>query len=275
MPELPEVETVRRVLAIQLIGKTIQSSTIRYEKMIKRTSLVDFQSRMVGKKVDSISRKGKYLLFHLGIETLVVHLRMEGKFYLKHPEDVWEKHEHLELAFTDGTSLRYHDTRKFGTFELYAPGETFEGGLGEIAYEPIDEAFDRQQFIQKVRKSHRPIKAILLDQSVIAGLGNIYVDETLFRAKVHPERRGHTISIQEIEKIATESRLVLEKAVELGGSTIRSYTSSLGVTGRFQNELFVHTHAGEPCPVCQTTILKTRVAGRGTYLCPTCQKRRK
>ena len=180
------------------------------------------------------------------------------------------KHEHIIFHLKSGNTLRYHDVRKFGTITLHALSDYLTVyPLSELGKEPKDVQIE--SFYQQLQKKKIAIKSALLDQHIISGLGNIYVDETLFLSKIHPERPADSITRKEAESLLDSAIKVLAKAVELGGTTIRSYTSSLGVSGRFQNELNVHMRKGEPCPVCQTLIIKTRVGGRGTYVCTRCQ----
>jgi len=202
---------------------------------------------------------------------MIIHLRMEGKFFIKQKGEPIQKHEHIVFKFESGRELRYHDVRKFGTIHLL-PLNTYEHEkpLSNVADEPKD--LDISLFHQKLMKKNITIKQALLDQTLIAGLGNIYVDETLFKSGIHPNRKTNQLNQEEVELIIKSAHDVLTKAVELGGTTIRSYTSSLGVTGRFQNELHVHMKKGEPCPICHTPIIKIKVGGRGTYVCPECQK---
>jgi len=273
MPELPEVETVRATLEPKIAGKRIQTVTIRYEKMVEGDAAA-FAKQLTGRTIRSIGRIGKYLFFHLDDGVFVSHLRMEGKYFLKDSMDPYDKHEHLILSFEDGTDLRYHDTRKFGTVEwISLDGIPAYRERHKIAFEPLEEGFSGEAFAKRLKQTARMIKPVLLDQSVVAGLGNIYVDEVLFRARLHPETRANRLTKKKALEVADHARDVLSEATRLGGTTIRSYVSSLGVTGRFQNELSVHGRKGEPCPVCQSAIVKTTVGGRGTYYCPVCQKK--
>ncbi|MCK5762309.1 MAG: DNA-formamidopyrimidine glycosylase, partial [Candidatus Izimaplasma sp.] len=184
-----------------------------------------------------------------------------------------EKHEHIIFNFTDKTSLRYHDVRKFGTMDLRPLEKLYSTNpLKKLGLEPFDPLMTVAYLKGKLHKKEVAIKTCLLDQHIFLGLGNIYVDEVLFRCKLNPIKKASKLKDSDYKSIIENSITVLNKAIKLGGTTIKSYTSSLGVTGRFQNELNVHTKKGEPCPVCNTIIEKTRVNGRGTYFCPTCQK---
>lgn len=273
MPELPEVETVRSTLEHLILNKEIIGIDVYYDRILINQSVDSFKKNLLHKKFTKLDRYGKYLIFYLDDLRLLIHLRMEGKFYIKDQTAMKDKHEHIIFTFSDGETLRYHDTRKFGTMELLFPGEKSITGLTKIGLEPFEEGFTVSYLYPRIHASSRPIKGIILDQSIIAGLGNIYADEVLFRSGLHPSKKGNKVTKKETERIIESCKSVLNKAIDLGGSTIRSYTSSLGVTGRFQNELMIHMREGEKCNVCGETIIKTRVAGRGTYLCPHCQRK--
>ncbi len=270
MPELPEVETVRRTLLKLIKGSKIIDVTYDYEPMIK-TDINIFNNQVKGQRINDIERYGKYLVFILDQDVMVMHLRMEGKFYIKTLHELYSPYEHVIFTLDDDRQLRYHDTRKFGTIHLLSK-ENYKSvyPLNELGAEPKD--LDPMTFYEMIHHRKTAIKNVLLDQHVIAGLGNIYVDETLFLSSVKPTRKANKITKKEAIKLVESARSVLAKATALGGSTIRSYTSSLGVHGRFQNELLVHTKVGEPCPVCGHTIKKIKVGGRGTYVCTRCQK---
>jgi formamidopyrimidine-DNA glycosylase len=202
---------------------------------------------------------------------MIMHMRMEGKFYIKNADEIKSPYEHVIFTLSDKRQMRYHDVRKFGTIHLIDKSTYLNtypiNGLGK---EPKD--IDPIDFYHLIHHRKTAIKNVLLDQHVISGLGNIYVDETLFLSKVHPKRSANRITKKEAAKLVESARQVLNKAIALGGTTIRSYTSSLGVHGRFQNELNVHTKYNEPCPICGTSIVKMKVGGRTSYVCLTCQK---
>lgn len=268
MPELPEVETVRSTLELALRGETLSDVIIHYGKII-REDHETFIRTLKGKRLVSIERKGKYLMFIFETHVLIVHLRMEGKFYLRTDEPL-HKHEHVSFIFASGKILRYHDVRKFGTMDLRSIEDYLvKDPILSLGPEPKDASVD--QVYHLLQKTKVEIKASLLDQSIVSGLGNIYVDETLHLSGIDPRRPSHRISFEETKTLLKSATLVLDKAVRLGGTTIRSYTSSLGVSGRFQNELRVHMQKGKPCPVCGTPIQKIKVKGRGTYVCEQCQ----
>jgi len=274
MPELPEVETVKETLKKHLIGLKIVQVITPYSNIIK-LKLDEFKNKVTNQKFTGIKRYGKYLFFELEDYTLVSHLRMEGKYLLRNNLKEITKHEHVIFELDNGKYLSYHDVRKFGTMELVLKGEEKElESIKKLGYEANQSRIDYDKLYDLIHKSSRPIKAVLLDQTILTGLGNIYVDETLFLSKIHPAELANNLSKDEIIAILKNAKIVLDKAIKLGGTTIRTYQSSLGVDGRFQNELKVHTLAGESCKECNDIILKTRVGGRGTYYCPTCQKRK-
>lgn len=275
MPELPEVETVRRSLSEILLKRKIQSVIINYSKIIDNQTENEFMEKVKGQTFHKIDRKGKYLIFYLDDYILLSHLRMEGKyFYIQDmclSEEERTKHDHVIFIF-EGAELRYHDTRKFGRMYLYPIVEDIYHipPLSSLGFEPFDESCTVSYLKEKVKQRRSPIKTILLDQSIIAGLGNIYADEVLFMCHLHPLELTSTLSDEDFQNIIFSSILVLNKAISLGGTTIRSFESSYHITGRFQNELKVHEQ--KVCPVCKNTIQKIVVGGRGTYYCPTCQK---
>lgn len=270
MPELPEVETVRRTLLKLVKDKKIIDVSYDYAPMIKMDA-TSFIQKIKNQIIHDIERYGKYLVFILDDHVMIMHMRMEGKFYIKDAREDISPYEHVIFRFEDHQEMRYHDVRKFGTIHLLLKDEYKKKyPLTSLGKEPKD--LDPMDFYQMIHHKSTPIKVALLDQHIVSGLGNIYVDETLFLAGVDPRRKSNKITKIEARKLIESARAVLEKAIALGGSTIRSYTSSLGVHGRFQNELNVHTKVGEPCPVCGHEIIKIKVGGRGTYVCPTCQK---
>ena len=274
MPELPEVETVRRGLEKLILGKKISNIDIRYPKMIK-TDLHEFQKEMSGQVIQSMGRRGKYLLFYLSDKVLISHLRMEGKYFY-YPDQVPErKHAHILIHFEDGGTLVYEDVRKFGTMELLAP-KLLEAYFvtKKLGPEPTEQDFDLARLKLALKKSKKPIKSHLLDQTLVAGLGNIYVDEVLWRAKVHPARISQGLTAQEAKKVHDETIKVLGQAVEKGGSTIRSYTNAFGEDGTMQEFHQVYDKAGQACSRCGSMIEKIQLGGRGTHFCPKCQRRK-
>lgn len=273
MPELPEVETVRRTLEKLVVGKTIKAVEVRWPKIIKQPDDHQiFITEIIGETVHGIGRRGKFLMFYLDHYTLVSHLRMEGKYGLYSKEEPTDKHTHVIFIFTDGSELRYRDVRKFGTMHLFKKGEeTLSLPLSQLGPEPFSEEFTVSYLKDLIQKTERPVKAFLLDQTKVVGLGNIYVDEALFRAGIHPKRKGKDLKDAEIKKLYQEIINTLQEAVDQGGSTIRSYVNSQGQIGMFQQQLYVYGRTDENCKNCGRPIERLVVAGRGTHICPACQ----
>lgn len=273
MPELPEVETIRKTLQELVVGKKIDRVSISWPKIIKHPEeVVQFKDALVGETIEGVSRRGKFLIFYTDSFALISHLRMEGKYMLYQEIEPVDKHTHVIFHFSDGTELRYKDVRKFGTMHLYLKGQEFELlPLAHLGPEPFSEDFTVEALALKLSKTKRNIKAALLDQKVIVGLGNIYVDEVLFRAQIHPERPADDISEDEIVRLHKEILETLLEAVQKGGSTIRSYVNSQGQIGSFQLEHLVYGRKGEDCKVCGSELERIVSGGRGTVFCPTCQ----
>nr|WP_072053245.1 DNA-formamidopyrimidine glycosylase [Bacillus atrophaeus] len=274
VPELPEVETVRRTLTGLVRGKTIKSVEIRWPNIIKRPAEPEeFARNLIGETIQSIGRRGKFLLFHLDHFVMVSHLRMEGKYGLHQAEDPDDKHVHVVFTMTDGTQLRYRDVRKFGTMHLFHPGEEMrELPLSQLGPEPDDKEFTDAYLKERLMKTNRAVKTALLDQKAVVGLGNIYVDEALFRAGIHPETKANQLSAKKIKKLHEEIKNTLQEAIDAGGSTVRSYINSQGEIGMFQLRHFVYGKKDKPCKTCGTMISKIVVGGRGTHFCAKCQK---
>jgi formamidopyrimidine-DNA glycosylase len=274
MPELPEVETVRKTLKKLVSDKQIENVTVYWPKIIKNPIVTEqFIDALKGEIIEDIGRRGKFLIIYTTHYALVSHLRMEGRYALYPKEEPFDKHTHVIFHFTDGKELRYRDVRKFGTMHLYKKGEEFtHPPLIELGPEPFSEEFTSEYLAAKLKKTNRKIKTALLDQKAFVGLGNIYVDEALFRAGIHPERIANTLTGKEIETLHQEIVATLSEAVAKGGSTVRSYVNSQGEIGMFQLELYAYGRKGEECKSCGAPIEKIVVGGRGTHYCPNCQK---
>lgn len=269
MPELPEVETVKEVLKKNVLNKTIKKVEVYYEGMIVKPNILEFKDKLKDQRIIDIKRRGKWLMFELNDYYLLSHLRMEGKYHIKKSSDEITKHQHVVFSLDD-MELRYDDTRKFGKMYLLNKEDVFNvKPLNELGLEPWDDNLNVDYLKNKFNKK-LPIKTLLLDQSIIVGIGNIYVDEILFLSKINPFKKGYEHNDEELKSIIENTKNIFEKAIQLGGTTILSYTSSEGVHGRFQDELLVHTK--DKCPVCGSDIIKTRIGGRGTYYCEKCQK---
>ncbi|MEG0177331.1 DNA-formamidopyrimidine glycosylase [Anaerorhabdus sp.] len=271
MPELPEVETVLRTLEHQIQKQKIIDIDIRWDRIVQGDN-DEFKQTLIGQEFVDFKRRGKYLLFIMNDCILVSHLRMEGKYFYVDKDTPVDKHTHVIFKLSNNLELRYNDTRKFGRMEIL-PKDTDLDTFKNLGYEPWDERLTSAYCKSVLRKRTGPIKGALLDQSFIAGIGNIYADEICFKMGVDPRKACKKITKKNCEDLIIATREILQRAIECGGTTIRSYTSSLGITGLFQLEVYVHGKKDEVCPVCGTPIKKIRVATRGTYFCPNCQKR--
>lgn len=266
MPELPEVETIRRNLNTVLANDVITSVDVLYRPIV--SNIMDFESKLINQKIHTIEREAKYLKFILDDYVLISHLRMEGKFFMDEP---LRKHIHVVFNLKSGHTLSYEDTRKFGRFELIdiAEKDSYLSSKKGLAKDPKD--IELVDFYKRLKDKRKTIKEVLLDQSIIGGIGNIYANEILNLSKVHPAKRAFLITVDEAETILKYSISVLNTAVLMGGTTIDTF-ESLGHKGMFQQELNVHGKVGQSCRHCGDTIIKFQLKGRGTYICPTCQK---
>ena len=274
MPELPEVETVKEALNQTVKGQTIKDIELRYEPMVKNMSADEFKEKLINQTIQAVSRRGKYLVFYFDDYQLLSHLRMEGKYFYVDSDFELNPHVHAIFTLENGKRLLYQDTRKFGTYHLYDKAIDLEttAPFQVLGLEPFATEFTPSYVKEKIQNKKKPIKSLLLDQTVVCGLGNIYVDEVLYRARLHPLTSSSELTDKDIENVVKYTVEVLARAIELGGTTIRTFSSSHGVSGTFQNELLVHQRKGENCYECHTPIEKIKVGGRGTYFCPTCQK---
>ncbi len=273
MPEIAEVRTVKDALKEKIINRTITNIKYRYDGIIK-SDKDEFKKILIGKTFKDIRSIGKWLVFDLGEYSILSHLRMEGKYYIKPTSEEYEKHEHIIFNLDNNYDLRYKDVRKFGVMKLVKTKEVYNTEeISKLGIEPDNISLTKEYIYSKIHDSNKPIKELLLDQSIINGLGNIYVDEVLFSSKIHPERKGNSISLEECDKIKQSCYEIRTKATKCKGSTIRSYTSSLGGEEEYQKYLKVHTRVNKPCIECNTKIEKIRVGGRGTYYCPKFQKK--
>jgi formamidopyrimidine-DNA glycosylase len=286
MPELPEVETVRRGLSALIIGKKIASEQHDTPKGFPNTP-ADVASFMIGAMITNVRRRAKVLLIDLSTDyTLVIHLKMTGQLVFRgeqvfgagHPNesligDLPDRSTRVTLAFTDGSHLYFNDQRKFGWMRLMptieVPNINF---MQKVGPEPLEADFSAQQFAARfTRRAKTSIKAALLDQTVVAGVGNIYADESLWGAKIHPKRLVSTITKDEFALLYTELRAVMNLAIEKGGSTDKNYVNAEGKRGSYMDFARVFRREGQTCPRCGTEIIKFKAAGRGTHICPVCQ----
>ncbi|MGI6608677.1 MAG: DNA-formamidopyrimidine glycosylase [Erysipelotrichaceae bacterium] len=270
MPELPEVETVVRTLEKQVGNRMIKEVIVYWDNIIANVEPSDFTLSLKNQTIESYDRRGKFLIFTLTDYILVSHLRMEGKFFIHPQETLKNKHTHVIFKMED-IEIHYNDVRKFGKFYLYRKQEAVTC-LKNLGYEPFDAGLNAKTLKQLTGKDKMAIKTKLLDQSLIAGIGNIYANEICFKCNLDPLRKSCYISENKWDEVLKNTREVLTLAIEKGGTTVRSYTSSLGVSGLFQQSLMVHGRENQNCYVCGSEIRKIKVNGRGTYYCPECQK---
>ena len=267
MPELPEVETVKEVLKQHLVHKTIESIDVFYPGIIK-DPIDEFLKNTLNKTIIDIKRYGKYLIFELNKGYLLSHLRMEGKYYYLENSFMEDKHIHVVFHFKDNSTLYYKDVRKFGRMKLINK-ESFNDYFVNIG-EDANNVNDINKIYNNIHKSSNMIKTILLDQSIISGIGNIYADEILFDSKISPFKKGKEITKEELENILKSSKKILNEAIKYNGTTIKSFTSAYHQKGSYQNYLMVHTK--NKCSICNSNIIKTKINGRSTYYCEVCQK---
>lgn len=275
MPELPEVETVRKGLERLVLGKTIDTVTVLWPRIIELPEVPLFQAFLSGQEIIGVQRRGKFLILKLTDFDLVSHLRMEGKYeYFPSAQTaIQDKHTHVIFQMQDGSQLQYRDVRKFGRMALVPKNQSSEyKGIKQLGPEPLSHDFDKIVFQEALKKKTMAIKPLLLNQKIVVGLGNIYVDEALWLASIHPERLASSLTERETSLLYESIIAVLGQAVEAGGTTIRTYANALGEAGTFQVSLQVYGQTGQPCARCKTPIQKIKVAQRGTHFCPTCQK---
>jgi formamidopyrimidine-DNA glycosylase len=269
MPELPEVETVRKKLHELVVGKTIDHVEVFVERIIRTPDVSSFIHRLKNQTIHQMGRKGKHLIFYFENQILVSHLRMEGKYFYRKSSDSFNKHDHVIFHFTDGTKLCYNDVRKFGTMDLVTDINDVNS-VKELGLEPMDASLTTQYLKDALSSKKKNIKNVLLEQSIVSGLGNIYVDEVLFYAGIHPERMANQLTSSETQSLVKGIKEIISIAIESGGSTIRSY-NSLGDKGSMQNFHKVYGRDKQQCVRCDSIVEKIKVGGRGTHFCPKCQ----
>lgn len=272
MPEKPEVMTVARKLKDHLIGRVFKQAEIFYDNIISYPTVLEFKEQIKNKKIIDITTRGKWIVFDLENDYLLVHLRMEGKFFYRTEKDQKEKHEHVIFTLDHEEQLRYHDVRKFGKMILISKEKApYHKPFSELGLEFWDSKLTDLYLKKHYQKKSLPIKSTLLDQSIITGIGNIYADEILFLSHISPLLPTNKLTKENRNDIILYTKKVLNQAIEAGGTTIRSYTSEEGVHGLFQQQLKVHGKKGEKCSICGGIIEKIQIGGRGTYYCPECQ----
>lgn len=271
MPELPEVETTIRDLRPDVLGQRITGAHVLWARTVAAPDADVFQHELLGRRILALSRRGKYLVFTLDEgAVLICHLRMTGRLRVEPPGSPVVSGPHVRAWFelSDGRRLVFTDSRKFGRMWLVADvGPVFD----KLGPEPLETSFDATLLGDRLRRRRVAIKALLLDQSVVAGLGNIYADEALFRARIHPLRRAPSLTDSEVERLHAAIVEVLGAAVGGRGTTLRDYRPPYGERGNYQNELQVYQRTDQPCPRCGQPIRRIRVTQRSTHFCPNCQ----
>ncbi len=267
MPELPEVETFARALKPELVGKTILSAEVRWARTLAAPSKNQFKKQVAGQKILDVSRRAKYLILDLGLYNLLIHLRMSGDLVIREGKIKAAKHDRLLLHLSDHTYLAFNDTRKFGRVWLTDRSENILGRLGP---EPLEKDFTARWLFENLHNRKRQLKPLLLDQTFIAGLGNIYTDECLHIAQLHPLALSNTVTREQAGALHKAIRAVLREGIRRNGASIDWVYRG----GEFQNYFRVYGRDGEVCPVCGTIIQKLTVGQRGTHICPVCQNMR-
>ncbi|MBK8824663.1 MAG: DNA-formamidopyrimidine glycosylase [Anaerolineales bacterium] len=267
MPELPEVETIARAIKPELVGRTIVSADLRWARTLAIPSSAQFKKQIVGQKVLDVSRRAKYLVIKLETCSFLVHLRMSGDLIIRAGKIKPEKHDRLLLHLSDDNYLAFNDTRKFGRVWLTDRPETI---LGKLGPEPLEKDFTAHWLFENLQTRKRYLKPLLLDQTFIAGLGNIYTDECLHIAQLHPMAASNNVTQQQAVELHKAIRAVLKEGIRRNGASIDWVYRG----GEYQNHFRVYGRDGEPCDVCGTTIQKFTVGQRGTHICPNCQRLR-
>ncbi len=269
MPELPEVETTVRALRKPLVGQKIIDVKNDWPGHIVKPDLTEFRERIHGLRIESVSRRGKYLLFQLSAgETLIIHLKMSGHLSVVDANTLAHKHVHTTFSLSNGQELRFRDQRKFGRIYLVHDPEEVIGNLGP---EPLEPSFTVNEFKMRLKNRKRVIKPLLLDQTFVAGIGNIYANEALYYAAVHPTRRSDTFTAVEINALHQGIQKALNLGLDNSGASIDLYEKPDGSKGNMQNEFVVHGREGDPCGRCGQPIERIVLGGRSTYFCPKCQ----
>jgi len=275
MPELPEVETIRRQLEPRLAGRTFTEVRVADPLLTAPLAPEAFEATMTGRTVTSLGRRGKYLLVWLdGGDALCLHLRMTGRLHWRPgpPPDGGERFLRALFTLDDGATVTFGDQRRFGRAWMIPAGTDHAAYWhGRVGPEPLDDDFTAARLGRLLHGRRVGIKAALLNQALLAGVGNMYADEALFRARIHPQTPAGELTAAEVKRLHAAVRDRLRFAIRSGGASIDSYRDGLGDRGQMQEFLRVHLHRGEPCPRCRTTIVKGVVAQRGTYWCPSCQ----
>lgn len=269
MPELPEVETIKNELAPYIIGRSISDVSLLWEGIVRQPSVREFRSRIIGQGIIEINRRGKYLIISLSSgDFLIVHLKMSGALLIGQHSTEPPKYTRAVIRLDNDINIFFRDPRKFGAMWLVTDKNEVANKLGP---EPLEADFTPQFLSQLLARHKAPIKALLLDQSLIAGIGNMYADEALFAAKIHPLKPGDSLSPEEVKRLYTAIRQVLRSGINDKGASVINYVRPDGTLGTAHSHFKVAHRGGEPCPVCGTPIQRLPIRNRGSYFCPKCQ----
>ena len=270
MPELPEVETIKRDIEKNLIGHKIVDVWTDWEKALK-PNLETFKKFVVGKKIKSVGRRAKLLIFHIDSIPLVTHLKLSGRLLYRDQDDPTDKFTHVILKLDRGKELRFADLRKFGWMRVLKNEGELDELLSEFGIEPFTPDFTLENFSRILKSKKTVIKPLLMDQSIIAGVGNIYADESLWCAKIHPLRPANSLSEKEVNDLFTCVQDSLQSGIKDRGTSVDMYLDLFGERGEHEKNLKIFRRDGSPCPRCESEVKKNRVGGRGTHFCPKCQ----
>lgn len=273
MPEMPEVEQVRKTLTPHIKGKIITNVEIFLDRLIQHPTPEAFIKGLIGKTIEDVGRKGKYLVLKTADnQKLIVHLRMTGALIAQDSDMPAPKYAKIKFTLSDNITMWFTDIRTFGTLYLVTDNDTYIEGYETLGPEPLSDGFNVEYLTPLAAKSRKPIKTFILDQKIIAGLGNIYADECLALAKILPMRLANTLNDAEITELCKDINIVIAQGIKNRGTTFRDYKDGEGNKGDNQNHLLVYSRAGKPCKGCGTTLVQTKIGGRGSVYCPICQK---
>jgi formamidopyrimidine-DNA glycosylase len=271
MPELPEVETTRRGIE-PLVADKVVDQVLIHNSSLRWPVPGELVKTLPGQKASRVSRRSKYLLFDFGLGTLIVHLGMTGHLRVDSSRSERRKHDHFEIIFTDGTVLRYNDSRRFGSILWTAGNPLGHVRLASLGPEPFNAEFNASYLYRLSRNRKIAVKPFLMDAHVVVGVGNIYASEALFRARIAPARPAGKVSKAAYERLVKAVTIILNEAIAAGGTTIRDFSNSEGKPGYFAQELRVYGRAGQKCKSCDTLIRQVKLGQRSTFYCPGCQK---
>ena len=271
MPELPEVETICQTLRTAILDQKIVKVIVGKRKL-REPIPDDLVTVLPGKIITNVSRRGRYILIHLGKECLIIHLGMSGNLRLESSEQLINRHDHFRILLSNHYSIHYIDPRRFG-FILWTMEPVLQHKiLKKLGIEPLDDKFRAEFLFDCAQGKKYTIKQLLMDNQLVTGIGNIYANEILFASKINPLRKANEISLNECARIVDETKRILQLAIQAGGTTIRDHSNVFGKKGSFQEQLAVYGKAGQPCPVCKTKLVSTKISQRATVFCSNCQK---